>query len=630
MAAMGSFNRGKHDTRVRPESETCTGSEFACADNSACISSRWVCDGEVHCNDNSDEENCETPTCAPNYFQCAHTHYCIPQLWTCDGDYDCVNGSDEADCETQNVFFSLCGEGLFQCKNGDCIHPFWKCDQQNDCGDNSDEDISICPAFTCPPHLITCQDGSCAYGLLCDAADQTCSLNQFTCSDGTCIDQNRYCDGFADCVHGEDEPVNQNCGLCPTGFTFNWETTKCDDIDECNEIWGACSQICLNHNGTYTCKCKDGFQLINNTFCDAKGPSAAVFFVYHHTIRKFNLSNHKHVNLFTGLSHPNALALDVNDGIVFWSDVQERKIMMGFLNGQLDVRVAVQGTGIVDGIGYDWVHKNLFWTDALNNTINVASREGDHHKSLITEHLDEPRAIAVAPRTGWGRTGCTYTTGPEVPGSRVGVLLQVDKGAIPALEKVIEQTGCYMFWSEWGTNPKIERAGMNGAYRQTIIDSNKMNIQWPNGLTIDYPSDMLYWVEARHHLLATCDFNGDNYRVILRDESTLMHPFHITVFEDNVYWTDWNAFSIQRVNKFTGKDLTDVVGRLVRGTPAGLYIWHSSQQPKACYDRSFMDFASTMQMVEQSGTGIQLSCPSVDTPLCPWYFALKKGKGLTL
>ncbi|KAJ8049843.1 hypothetical protein HOLleu_02760 [Holothuria leucospilota] len=33
------------------------------------------------------------------------------------------------------------------------------------------------------------------------------------CSDGTCIDQNRYCGGFADCVHGEDEPVNQNCGI---------------------------------------------------------------------------------------------------------------------------------------------------------------------------------------------------------------------------------------------------------------------------------------------------------------------------------------------------------------------------------------------------------------------------------
>lgn len=120
---------------------------------------------------------------------------------------------------------------------------------------------------------------------------------------------------------------------------------------------------------------------------------------------------------------------------------------------------------------------------------------------------------------------------------------------------------------------------MNGAYRQTIIDSNKVDIHWPNGLTIDYPSDMLYWVEAHYHLLATCDFSGDNYRVILRDASSFMYPFHITVFEDNVYWTDWDAFSIRRVNRFTGKDLTDVVRSLVRGTPNGLHIWHSSQQP---------------------------------------------------
>ena len=29
----------------------------------------------------------------------------------------------------------------------------------------------------------------------------------------------------------------------------------------------------------------------------------------------------------------------------------------------------------------------------------------------------------------------------------------------------------YMFWSDWGKNPRIERAWMNGREREIIIDS---------------------------------------------------------------------------------------------------------------------------------------------------------------
>ena len=46
---------------------------------------------------------------------------------------------------------------------------------------------------------------------------------------------------------------------------------------------------------------------------------------------------------------------------------------------------------------------------------------------------------------------------------------------------------CYrwMYWSDWGETPKIERAGMNGdnVTRSTIVHED---ITWPTGLTIDY------------------------------------------------------------------------------------------------------------------------------------------------
>ncbi len=40
-----------------------------------------------------------------------------------------------------------------------------------------------------------------------------------------------------------------------------------------------------------------------------------------------------------------------------------------------------------------------------------------------------------------------------------------------------------MFWTDWGSPGKIERAYMDGSGRTTIADTN---LVWPNDITIDY------------------------------------------------------------------------------------------------------------------------------------------------
>ena len=59
-----------------------------------------------------------------------------------------------------------------------------------------------------------------------------------------------------------------------------------------------------------------------------------------------------------------------------------------------------------------------------------------------------------------------------------------------------------MFWTDWGTVPKIERADMNGHGQTTIVSGD---LSWPNGLVIDEASQTLFWADAGLDKIETSD-----------------------------------------------------------------------------------------------------------------------------
>jgi low density lipoprotein receptor-related protein 5/6 len=65
---------------------------------------------------------------------------------------------------------------------------------------------------------------------------------------------------------------------------------------------------------------------------------------------------------------------------------------------------------------------------------------GAYRRVLIHDNLEEPRDVAVAPTLGW------------------------------------------MFWSDWGKKPKIERASLDGTERVVLVSDD---LGWPNGIALD-------------------------------------------------------------------------------------------------------------------------------------------------
>ncbi|CAB1435033.1 unnamed protein product, partial [Pleuronectes platessa] len=516
---------------------TCSSSEFTCVNNQPpqrkCIPRDWLCDGDADCADGSDEhQNCSRRSCGINEFTC-NNGLCIRSSYRCDRRNDCGDSSDEQSCTYQP-----CQQHQFTCHNGRCVSHDFVCDGDNDCGDESDELEHMChtPAPTCPPAEFRCDNGHCVpLSQMCDRNDD-CSDNsdEKGCGINECTDPSiHHCDH--NCT---DTPTSFIC-TCRPGHHLMSDGKTCDDVNECEETPGVCSQVCENTVGSYVCKCAPGFLREPDGHSCRQNSKISPYLIFsnRYYLRNLSTDGQAYSLILQGLTSVVALDFDRVDKRLYWIDVSRRVIERMSFNGS-SREVVVNGVLHGEGLAVDWVARKLYWVDSFLDCLKVSELDGRFVKKLAEHCVDDnntycfenPRAIVLHPKYG------------------------------------------YVYWTDWGDKAFIGRVGMDGLNKAAIITTK---IEWPNGITIDYTNDKLYWSDAHLNYIEFSDLDGKHRHTVY--DGDLPHPFALTVFEDYVYWTDWNLRTVEKGNKYDGSGREALVNTTHR--PFDIHVYHPYRQP---------------------------------------------------
>jgi low density lipoprotein-related protein 2 len=374
-----------------------------------------------------------------------------------------------------------------------------------------------------------------------------CRPTEFHCDSGECIDRRKLCNNEKDCLDGTDEHIwcgvcqedNGGCQqfckvtpngaecFCSTGHRLLPDHQKCADIDECAENENLCDHFCNNTRGRYNCYCAPGYTLaLDDSTCKLTSKDGFLLFATGSEIRQVDLNEKQQGARYDQL-------LEVETGDVLGLDHNNVNHHTYYLNGNkiyfyLETPIcAVEGMHHGINVAVDWVTNNIYFADESPAKLGVCYWSGRYCTLFVVGDLNNLRGLALHPKRG------------------------------------------VMLWTDWGDFPRIEKANMDGTKRLAIVTEK---VVWPNGVTLDYVREKVYWADAKWQMIERCNLDG-NYREVIVSKN-VRHPFDLVVFMDKVFWSDWSNQAIMAASLSDRTDNTII--HTVLHHPFGVAVNHAA------------------------------------------------------
>lgn len=316
----------------------------------------------------------------------------------------------------------------------------------------------------------------------------------------------------------------------------------CEDIDECMEMPGSCSQYCLNTPGSFYCKCDETYydRTSDERTCKRRDRNKPwLIFTNKYYVRNMSLDATEYSLSHQDLLNVVALDFDYAEEKLYFCDVSAKTIYRTKVGSADREKIIRHDSHGLEGIAVDWVGRKLYWLDRHSKHLEVAELNGTNRRTLKAG-IQDPRAIAVHPGTGY-----LYFTSWHLQVSVENRFFLFFSLADTFLFERFTRTVYFTFQAYIG------KIGMDGTNFTQIL-THENDIAWPNALTIDYFTERIYWADAHLDYIASADLEGRHKHIVLSGDS-VPHVFALTLFDDELFWTDWNLKAIVKSNKFTGK-----------------------------------------------------------------------------
>ena len=248
---------------------------------------------------------------------------------------------------------------------------------------------------------------------------------------------------------------------------------------------------------------------------------------------------------------PQGIAIDSENGFMYWTDWVSDKIQRAKLDGSLIEDLVISGLQLPEGIELDLQNGKMYWVDSGTKKIQRANLDGSEVEDLVIFDQVNLDAIAIDPQKG------------------------------------------KMYWTEWGFDGRsrgnVRRANLDGTEIEELIDIRHGILK---GIDLDLENGKVYWTDCSNANIQRANLDGSEMETILSELGT-PNAMALDLINQKIYWTDLGKNKIQRAN-LDGSQVENVIDRDVEKLQdIALIVYCTQKSGNGCATVTSTSFETT-------------------------------------